>query len=200
MSVGQQEVPGPLVGRSHVSSSNEDGSADVAVAFEFGEDGGKSSPCAADVLPEEERGFALVGHADLLEEESASLPVEPGLLSCDGEVLTRSAASDAIHDATPRASIEGAEVVPDRSRRQNLLFHPCHEAGRCEGFPLNVHHSASGSSGGEMESEVEPSAAAADRQNSEGTWSQAIHAAPFARSDAFDRHATTCDALSRSAT
>lgn len=167
--VGQQEIPGPLMGRSHVRSANEDGSADVAVAFELGEDGGKSSPCTADVLPEEERGFALVGNADLLEEEPAPFSVEPGLLSGDGEVLTRRAASDAIHDTTPRASIEGGEVVPDRSLTQGLLRHPGHEAGRGEGFPLDVHHTAGGSTGCEVEPEVEPSATTADGDGVKGT-------------------------------
>lgn len=167
--VGQQEEAGPLVGRSHVRSANEDGSADVAVSLELGEDGGKSSPCTADVLPEEKRGLALVGNADLLEEEAAALTVEPGLLSGDREVLARCAASDAIHDATPRAAIEGGEVVPDRSLTQGLLLHPGHEAGRGEGFPLDVHHTSTRSSGCEVNSEVEPSATAADRKNVEGT-------------------------------
>lgn len=167
--VGQQEEAAALVGRSHVRSSKADDGADVAVAFELGKDGRKSASCSADVLPEEERGFALVGEPDLLEEEAASFPVEPGLLSGDGEVLARSAASDAIHDATPRAAVEGAQVVPDRSRRQGRLFHPGHEAGRGEGFPLDVHHSAGGSTGGSLEAEVEPSATAADAENVEGT-------------------------------
>lgn len=197
--VGQQEEAGPLMGRSHVRSANEDGSADVAVALKLGEDGGKSSPCTADVLPEEERGLALVGNADLLKEESGAFSVEPGLLSGNREVLARCAASDAIHDATPRAAVEGAQVVPDRSLRQGLLFHPGHEAGRGEGFPLDVHHSAGDSAGGSLKPEVEPSATAADAENVEGTYSH-IHAAPFARIDTFERHATTCDEFSRSAT
>lgn len=167
--VGQQEEAAALVGRSHVRSSKADDGADVAVAFELGEDGRKSASCSADVLPEEERGFTLVGEPDLLEEEPAPFSVEPGLLSGDGEVLTRCAASDAIHDATPRASIEGGEVVPDRSRRQGRLFHPGHEAGRGEGFPLDVHHTSTRSSGCEVEPEVEPSTSAADRQHVEGT-------------------------------
>ena len=160
--VGQQEEAGPLVGRSHVRSAKLDDGADVAVALELGEDGGKSASCSADVLPEEERGFALVGDADLLEEEAAALAVEADALSGNGKVLTRCAASDAIHDATPRASIEGGEVVPDRSLRQGLLRHPGHEAGRGEGFPLDVHHTAGGSTGCEVEPEVEPSATATD--------------------------------------
>lgn len=167
--VGQQEEPGSLVGRAHVRSTKPDGGSDVAGAGELGEDGRKSSSCACDVLPEEERRGALGGNSDLLEEEPTALAVEPGLLSGDGEVLARSAASDAIHEATPRLAVEGAEVVPNRRAAQGRLFHPGHEAGRGVGFPLDVANSAGGSTGCSLEAEVEPSATGADRKNVEGT-------------------------------
>lgn len=177
--MGQEEEAGPLVWRTHVRSSKPDGGAFVAFALELGEDGGKSASCSTDVLPEEERRLALSGDADLLEEESASVAVEPCALAGNGEVLAGRATSDAIHCATPCASVEGADVVPERCFRQGLLFHPGHEAGRSEGFPLDVHHSAGGSTGGEVQPEVEPSAAAEEGSNAEGTWSH-IHAPPEA--------------------
>lgn len=167
--VGQQEEASPTVRGSHVRSSNADGCSDVAVAGELGMDGRKSSSCAADVLPREERRVAFVGDSDLLVEESRALSVEPGLLPCDGEVLARSATNDAIHCSTPRATVEGVDVVPDRSRSQGRVRHPCHETGRRVGFPLNESHSMSGSAGGEMESEVEASTSATDGDGVEGT-------------------------------
>jgi len=167
--VGQEEEPRALVRRSHVSSAKPDGGAFVAFPLELGEDGGKSASCSPNVLPEEERRLALSGDADLLEEEPASVAVESPPLAGDGEVLAGRATSDAIHCATPRASVEGGDVVPERSLRQGLLFHPGHEAGRCVGFPLDVHHSAGGSTGGKVQPEVEPSSAAEEGSNAEGT-------------------------------
>jgi hypothetical protein len=176
--VCQEEEPAAAVGRAHIRSSKGDDGSGVAMLGELGEDGGKSASCSTDVLPEEERGFAFVGDSDLLEEEPASLAVEPGLLAGDAEVLARRSASDAIHEATPRAAVEGAEVVPNRGLAQGLLRHPGHEAGRCVGFPLDVHHSAGDSAGGSLESEVEASSAGADAEHVEGTWSH-IHFAAF---------------------
>ena len=46
---------------------------------------------------------------------------------------------------------------------------PGHEAGRSEGFPLDVHHSAGGSTGGALEPEVEASPAGTDGEDVEGT-------------------------------
>jgi hypothetical protein len=56
--------------------------------------------------------------------------------------LTRVAARDDIHDATPRAAVEGGNIVPDRRAIQGRAFHPCHESGRRVGFPLDVTHSS----------------------------------------------------------
>jgi hypothetical protein len=74
--------------------------------------------------------------------------------------LAGEAGSDEIHAATPRAAVEGGEVVPDRSLIQGLVFHPGHEDGRCVGIPFNVSHGAAGDSG-ESEGEFESAVAAA---------------------------------------
>lgn len=160
------------MGRSHVRSSKGDAGSDVAVLGELGEDSWKSASCSPDVFPDEERRLSFVGDSDLLEEESRALAIKPGLLSGDAEVLARSAASDDVHEATPRAAVEGEQIVPDRSVTQLRARHPCHESGRCKGFPLDVHHSAG--SKGALKGEVETSSTAADGQNAEGTWSH-IH-------------------------
>lgn len=92
---------------------------------------------AADVRPE----VTLVGGA------------EP--LTGSAEWLARVARSDDIHAAAPLSASEGLEIVPDRSAIQGLVFHPCHESGRCVGFPLDVTHSAI-SGLGDVDAKLEP--------------------------------------------
>ena len=85
-----------------------------------------------------------------------ALIVSSTLLPGRAERLAREAGSDEIHSATPRAAVEGGEVIPDRSRIQARLRHPLHEDGRCVGVPLNVSHGSYPCHGseGELESSV----------------------------------------------
>lgn len=76
----------------------------------------------ADVLDEDEAGSEYLGEALDVGPE-VSLVCVLALLACDGEWLTRDAASDAIHDSSPRARVEGGEVAPDRRRIQGSFFH-----------------------------------------------------------------------------
>lgn len=162
------------MGGPNVARSNDGPGATVATLGEVFADAGNSASCPGDVLPEEERGLALDGDADMLEEEAGAAAIQPSPLSSDAEILTRRAASDEIHQSTPRSSVEGAHVVPDRCLCQARFFHPGHEAGRSKGFPLDVHqrlHSAGG------KPEIEPSDSGADADRcSRGTWSH-IHLA-----------------------
>lgn len=82
--------------------------------------------------------------------------VSSTLPACDRERLAGEAGSDEIHSATPRATVEGDEVIPDRSLIQPRLAHPFHEDGRCVGIPLNVSHGSYPCQGseGELESSV----------------------------------------------
>jgi hypothetical protein len=97
---------------------------------------------SSDVLPENPSWVCLTDDAKHLAPEPASLSLEASSLAGDGQVLAGAAASDAIHDSTPRLAVEGSNVVPDRSSTQGLLFHPSHEDGRGEGFPLDVANSS----------------------------------------------------------
>lgn len=81
----------------------------------------------------------------------------------DRKWLARVARSEDIHDAAPWSAVEGGKVVPDRCRIQGLVLHPRHESGRCEGFPLDVTHSAI-SGTGDVEAEVEPADTCAQRE------------------------------------
>lgn len=166
--VGQHEIPLSSVRRTHVRSTKADGCTLVAEPLELGEDGGKSGSCAPDVFPEDEGGVALVGDAEPLEEEPAAGAAEPGALAGDREVLARAAEHEAIHCAAPRSTVERDNVVPDRSRRHGLFFHPSHEAGRCKGFPLDVHHSPASAPGCKVDSEVEAASTGEEGGNTEG--------------------------------
>lgn len=116
--VGQEEDAGALVRGSNITRTNDGPGASVAPFLEILADAWNNPNCSGDVLPEEERGLALDGDADVLEEEAAPVAIQPGALPGETEVLARRSSSDEIHKATPRASVEGAHVVPDRSRHQ----------------------------------------------------------------------------------
>lgn len=168
--VDQEEHPCPLVRGANVTCANDGPDATIASGFEVLADAGNNTSCSGDVLPEEERGLALDGDPDMFEEEPRAAAIQPGALPGEAEILARCAASDEIHESTPRASVEGAYVVPDRSRRQPRFFHPGHETGRSKGFPLDVHHRLH--SAGGKEAEIEPSDSGADADRSSwGTWS-----------------------------
>lgn len=49
--------------------------------------------------------------------------------SGDAPGLARESRRDEIHDATPRSTVEGGYVTPDRSLIQGRVFHPRHECG-----------------------------------------------------------------------
>ena len=92
----------------------------------------------------------------------------PKALSSSREGRAGEPRQDEIHAATPRSTAEGGEIVPDRSWIQGLRFHPCHEEGRSEGFPLDVADSSSPSGQGEVNAEVEPTGSRAEREGSDG--------------------------------
>jgi hypothetical protein len=77
--------------------------------------------------------------------------------ACDAEGLAWVARRNEIHAPTPWDSIEGFNLVPYRRFIQGLVFHPRHESGRCEGFPLNVTHSLIELSESEFEAKFQSS-------------------------------------------
>ena len=79
-------------------------------------------------------------------------------LTCSGERLARETGSDEIHSATPRAAVEGCEIVPYRCFIQARRFHTFDENGRCVAVPLNTSH---GSYSVFSESEFEPAVSVA---------------------------------------
>ncbi len=111
---------------------------------------------SVDVLAEDERGFDFSNESGKFRPEVARI-TRSETLPCCAEWLARVAARYEIHNATPWPAIEGLEIVPDRRPIQGLVFHPRHESGRCEGFPLNVSHGSVGVPEGKLESKFKSS-------------------------------------------
>jgi hypothetical protein len=133
---------------------------DVAHADQLSGDLGKpEAQMIGDIFEENDRGIAFPDDARDMGPEMARISfaeTPPG----NREWLARVARSEDIHESAPWSAVEGVKVVPDRCRIQGLVFHPRHESGCCEGFPLDVTHSpVSGT--GDVESEVEPASAGA---------------------------------------
>lgn len=100
-----------------------------------------------------------------------SLVFVGALLAGDAERLARVAASDAIHEASPWACIEGLEVAPDRSVIQSPFAHARDKVRGCEGFPFDVSDRArreACSSESVVQAEVETSDPGADGEDVEG--------------------------------
>jgi hypothetical protein len=117
------------------------------------------SKMTGDVLDADEPGLKDADDVGDVGPE-VSLVLVGSLLPGDRERLTRDAAKDAVHEASPRASVEGSEVTPDRRCVQPPFFHAADQyAGRI-GFPLDVTDRASSeacSSESVAEAEVEAS-------------------------------------------
>lgn len=62
---------------------------------------------------------------------------------------------DDIHDATPRAAIEGEQIVGDRRVIHDRFAHPRHESARGVSVPLNETHGSVGVSDGESDAEFQ---------------------------------------------
>lgn len=127
----------------------------VAHVDQLSGDFGKSeAEMMGDIFEEYDGGIAFADDARDMGPQVAriiSAEAPPG----DREWLARVTRSEDIHDAAPWSAVEGGNVVPDRCRIQDLVFHPRHESGCCIGFPLDVTHSpVSGT--GDVEAEVEP--------------------------------------------
>ena len=117
-----------------------------------------------DVLAEEEPRVRFPDDAPDVRPEVARI-ADPATLAGDGEGLAWVSRSDEIHRSTPRATIEGGDVVPDRSLIQGRVCHPRHKNGRAVGLPLNSTHKAMVGSG-EADAEVESADACAESEGS----------------------------------
>lgn len=60
----------------------------------------------------------------------------------EAERLARITGRDDMNAAAPRPAVKGSQIVPDKSRSQGRVRHPCHESGCCTCVPLDETHSA----------------------------------------------------------
>lgn len=104
-----------------------------------------------DILDEDQGRLALADDARQVADE-VSRVVSGGASSSARIGLTGDSASDEIHNSTPRASVEGGNVRPDRRRSHGSRFHRRDQVCGGECFPLHVAHGASRLAG-----EVQPS-------------------------------------------
>lgn len=163
------------MGGSQVRSSNDGSFPSVAELLEFTEDLWEELLGSEDVFPEDPFGLDLSNDPAHLEEESASAPFKPCSLSGEREVLARASASDAIHDATPRLSVEGADIRENRRWVQGAVFHARRQDFAGEAFPLHMKDCAS-ISNRSMDSEPESAAAGKKLRNIEGvSHTQTLH-------------------------
>lgn len=108
-----------------------------------------------DVFAEEKSGLALAHDPRDVRPEVAVV-VFSFALPGKAERLARVARKDEVHEATPRCTIEGGEVRPDRRLIQTPFFHSRDQVRGAKGFPLDVTDGSCGGTG-EPDSEVEPS-------------------------------------------
>lgn len=105
--------------------------------------------------------------------EQPAVVVLAALLSGDAVWLARVARSEAIHDSTPRAAVEGGEVRPDRSRVKGPVLHTRDQPRGGRDFPLQVADAASAWSR-DVDAQLEASDAGAESEDVVGTCSH-IH-------------------------
>ncbi len=98
---------------------------------------------SCDVLQEYESRSSVANDSGDLRPEVSGVVLSESLAGLRKR-LAGVAGSDKIHSAAPRLSVEGSQVVPDRSLIQGLRFHPGHERGRRSTIPLDETDGANG--------------------------------------------------------
>jgi len=164
LSAGEPEQPLPPMRRADFRRREQSCRKAIAHADQALGDFGKSkAQMMRDVLQEDEGWLALPDDARDVGPQVPRIGRAPAL-SRERERLARIARQDDVHAAAPRSTIEACNIVPDRSRIQDRVFHPGHKNGRRVGFPLDVTHSPV-SPGGEVQPEIESAGPGAERES-----------------------------------
>jgi hypothetical protein len=112
----------------------------------------------ADVLHEDVSGLHLANDSGELRPEAGTLALEDSKLEAGpADVLTGEAASNEIHDSTPRAAVEGDNVRPDRCRSQGAVLRARSQDRGGISFVFHATDRASDSAA--LEAKVKPSPA-----------------------------------------
>src|SRR3990167_7717192 len=115
------------------------------------------------ILQKDNCGFGLGDDSPDVGPEVAGV-VSTAPLAGDGEGVAGEPSADKINSASPRASVEGAEVRPDRGTIQPSVLHSPNEHVLAERVRLAVGGGVIGRPKGEAESEVEPADPRAERE------------------------------------
>lgn len=133
------------------------------LSFQIASGGGEKP---GDVLEEDDGRLDLGDDARHVGPEPA-LVGDAAPLAGRGHWLTWKSRHDAIHCATPRAAVEGDEVIPDRSLIQPAVLHARRQNRGGIGFPLHVTDDASASHSA-AKSTLEAADAGAEAEHAEG--------------------------------
>ena len=140
-----------------------------------GDFGEAEAEMMGDIFEEDEGRFDFADDAGDMRPEVARV-CRPLALACDAKWLARIPRCNDVHRATPRAAIEGSNVVPDRRVIQGRVFHPRHESGCGEGLPFDMAHSSI-SGQGDGEPEIDAPGAGAEREAKEACVACAVRQA-----------------------
>lgn len=109
----------------------------VAQAAKAAGDLGKSQiDVPFDVLGEDDTGSHFSNDPLDLGPQVAGIGLAAAF-ACEAEGLAGITGREDMNAVTPRAAVEGSEIVPYRRAIQPRVFHPGHESGRSMGFPLD---------------------------------------------------------------
>ena len=161
----QDEQPQPLVRRANFLRRKQSRRNSEAEALEIGANSIEAErQVSGDILEEHECGLNL--RNDSRDRgPKVSFIICATALAGGAERLARVAATDEIHRSTPGPAVEGSQIRPHRSRSQEARVHRLDQTADAERFPLHIAHSASTAAEREIESEVEPAASGAERED-----------------------------------
>lgn len=159
--MGQDKDPAPAVASASLSRREQSRFCRVTQSAKVTDDVGKSqSEVTLDVLEEGPIRLDLTDDTGDVRPEVTRIG-RAGSLPGMAERLARITGSDEMNASTPRATVEGSEVAPDRRLAQGLVFHPGHEGGRSMGLPLDETNSSIAGLG-DVQAEVEAGVAGAE--------------------------------------
>lgn len=162
LAVGErhEEESVAMVRRSNIGRSE---SAPLSIIPERGkvfEDDFESARAErGNVFNEDQSRLNLLDDSGELLPEPASLPSDACALSGNGDVLTREAAKDDVHQATKWLAVEGGHIRPNRRWVQVVFLHARSQDFAGVGFPLHV-SDRSALSNCQLDAEVESGRAA----------------------------------------
>ena len=135
--MGHNEEASPALGCASFSRREQARLSAVAHARKLFEHlGGAQIQVSVDILEEAPFGPDLADDARDMRPEVARV-LGAAAVARPGEGLAGISGREEMNLAAPLAAVEGLDIVPDRRVIQRLVFHPCHEGGRGEGFPLD---------------------------------------------------------------